>query len=81
MSSQTTEKAFESYVETMLRTTAGWQAGDLAEPAAGVASFFMRYPDQLNDWFFNAYDVLSGKMEPEAEACPPLGRLRSPRER
>ena len=39
MSSQTTEKAFESSVETMLRATAGWQAGDLAEWDVDLALF------------------------------------------
>lgn len=41
------------------------ELGDMAEPTANVASFFMKYPDQLNDWFFNAYDVLSGNMSPK----------------
>ncbi len=39
--------------------------GELAEPIAANASFFFKYPDQLNDWFFNAYDVLAGNMSPE----------------
>ncbi|MEA4834958.1 MAG: hypothetical protein VB133_07485 [Anaeromusa sp.] len=39
--------------------------GDLAEPTAAVLSFIERYPDQINDWVFNAYDVLSGNMQPE----------------
>lgn len=41
------------------------EGGELVEPTAALASFFLRYPDQLNDWFFNAYDALSGNMQPE----------------
>lgn len=40
-------------------------AGELVEPSAAVASFFLKSPKQINDWFFNAYDVLSGNMQPE----------------
>lgn len=41
------------------------EGGELVEPTAALASFFFRYPDQLNDWFFNAYDALAGNMQPE----------------
>lgn len=37
--SQTNEKAFETYVETMLLTRAGWRAGDLADWNAEHALF------------------------------------------
>ena len=42
------------------------QTPELLERGSGVASFFLRYPDQLNDWFWNAYDIISGNMDPEA---------------
>lgn len=42
------------------------QTPELLERGSGVASFFLRYPDQLNDWFWNAYDIISGTMDPEA---------------
>jgi hypothetical protein len=28
-----------------------------------AAAFALKYPDQFNDWFWTAYDVLSGDME------------------
>ncbi len=40
------------------------EVGDLVEPAMESASFIFGYPDQINDWFMNAYDVLSGNMAP-----------------
>ena len=52
-------------------------AGELAEPAMATAAFLFGYPDQLNDWFWNAYDIMNG-MEPRPSD---LIRRRPKRER
>lgn len=41
------------------------QGGDLVEPALNVASFVARYPDQINDWLMNAYDIAVGNIQPQ----------------
>lgn len=37
---------------------------DLLESGSSIAAFGLRYPDQFNDWFWNAYDVLANDMDP-----------------
>ncbi|WWV70449.1 hypothetical protein SOV_17430 [Sporomusa ovata DSM 2662] len=37
-----------------------------AESATGAAAFLFKYPDQFNDWFWNAYDMIANDMTPEA---------------
>ena len=51
---------------------------ELLERGSGVASFFLRYPDQFNDWFWNAYDIMNGNMDPELRD---LARRRPRKER
>lgn len=53
------------------------EAGELAEPAMATAAFLFGYPDQFNDWFWNAYDMMNG-MEPRPSD---LIRRRPKRER
>lgn len=38
---------------------------DVLETAAAAAAILRPYPDQFNDWFFNAYDILVNDMEPK----------------
>jgi hypothetical protein len=38
---------------------------DVAEAVAKVASYGTGYPDQMNAWFFNAYDYFVNSMDPE----------------
>lgn len=46
--------------------SADGSAQDLAESAAKLASFVYPYPDQINQWAFNALDIAGGK-EPKVE--------------
>lgn len=36
-----------------------------AEALATSGAFLFGYPDQLNDWFFNLYDIVINEMEPD----------------
>lgn len=36
-----------------------------AETLATSGAFLFGYPDQLNDWFFNLYDIVINEMEPD----------------
>jgi hypothetical protein len=49
-----------------------------AEAATAALAFALKYPDRFNDWFWNAYEVLSGNMEFE---LGDLARRRTQRER
>lgn len=51
---------------------------ELVEPAVNMALFTAAMPSQFSKWFFNAYDILYGDMEPRAED---LFRRRPKRER
>lgn len=54
--------------KTAARATSGKASGqELAEATAKAASFAYPYPDQLNQWFFNAYDWTVNGMAPKAE--------------
>ena len=51
-------------------TTIKWVKGDketkdLLEAASTFGAFLVPYPDQFNDWFWNAYDILNEGMEPQ----------------
>ena len=41
------------------------EPGDLAEPMSQSAAFLFGFPDQINDWCWNAYDIFSDNMDPE----------------
>jgi hypothetical protein len=40
---------------------------DALESASKVAAYKYKYPDQFNDWFWNAYDMVVNNMEPKVE--------------
>lgn len=42
------------------------EMGDLAEPTMATMAFLFGYPDQFNDWFWNAHDIMNG-MKPTPE--------------
>ena len=80
---------FQSYswamspVERNLEQTAklaatAWQGKATTEDAMQTAAFLFGYPDQFNDWFWNAYDASAGNMDPELRD---LVRRRPKRER
>ena len=61
----------ERNIEDVLRlsktlTSDNKTAQDKVEAFTGSMAFTLKYPDQLNDWFWNAYDMLFNDMEPEA---------------
>jgi hypothetical protein len=51
----------QSYVKGTGKTT----GQDVVEATAKIASYGTGYPDQMNAWFFNAYDYFVNGMDPE----------------
>ena len=48
-------------------TTDKKTAAEATESVSKVVSYAVPYPDQFNDWFWNAYDMLVNDMDPEAK--------------
>ena len=53
----------ESYIYDRGKTT----GQDVAESAAKATAYGAGYPQQFNDWFFNAYDYLMNSSDPELQ--------------
>ena len=54
-----------SKAQSYVKGTGKTNEQDLAEAAAKVAAYGTGYPDQMNAWFFNAYDYFVNGMDPE----------------
>ncbi len=39
------------------------EPADKAEAIAAASAFLLKYPDQINDWFFNAWNLLQDEMD------------------
>jgi hypothetical protein len=73
----------EGHIRNVIRASAllsreGAGGAEKWEAGSAPAAFVLKYPDQFNDWFWNAHDVLSGSMEFE---FGDLARRRPKRER
>ena len=75
---QNIEEAIKLFSTAKRYTEGKATTPEILERGSGVASFFLRYPDQFNDWFWNAYDIIHGNMEPELRD---LARRRPRKER
>ena len=75
---QNIEEAIKLFSTAKRYTEGKATTPEILERGSGVASFFLRYPDQFNDWFWNAYDIIQGNMEPELRD---LARRRPRKER